>query len=79
MTYGESTKGRDQWKLGIETSYLIDAAFRHLLQFMDGEDLDSDSKCSHLGSAMANLSFAIWMLKHRPDLDDRWNKKKPKS
>lgn len=71
LTYGETHYGTSNWKKGIPVSYLIDAALRHLLQFASGEDLDKDSKCPHLGSAMANISFASWMMRHKKKMDDR--------
>ena len=41
-----------------------------------GEDFDEETKTLHIANAACNLLFAIWMMKNRPDLDDRWDKKK---
>jgi hypothetical protein len=53
---------------------LLSAAMRHIGQFNSGEDFDSETSTIHLANAAANLLFAIWMYKHRPDLDNRWAK-----
>lgn len=76
FSYGEIHYGANNWKNGLKVTYLIDAALRHIFQFLDGENLDSKSKCHHLGSAIANLCMAIWMLARKPELDDRDNKQK---
>ena len=76
LTVGEYKYSTHSWKKGIEISYSIDAALRHIQQFNSGENTDDETKCTHLGSALANLSFAIWTLEHRPDLDDRYKNSK---
>ncbi len=70
FTYGEEHYGSHNWRNGIQVSYLIDAAMRHIEQFNAGEDIDQPSECHHLGCAMANLSMAIALSK-RTDCDDR--------
>lgn len=72
LTHGETRYGKENWKLGIKISYLLDSALRHISQFNSGEDIDQQSNNHHLGNAMANLSMAIWMCQHKPDFDDRW-------
>lgn len=76
LTHGEKRYGTTNWKEGIPTSYLIDAALRHILQFSAGEDIDEQSKNLHLGNALANLSMIIWLLEHKPECDDRYTKGK---
>ena len=72
LTYGEKHYGTHNWREGIKVSYLIDAAMRHMTQFMDGEDIDPGSNNHHLGNAMANLSMAIEMVESMPNFDDRY-------
>lgn len=40
---------------GVRVSVYIEAAFRHLAAFWEGEDIDPDSGLSHISKAMASL------------------------
>ena len=71
---GKIKYGTANWAKGIQISRLVAAALRHIFKFLAGEDLDPETKTSHLANASTNLLFAIWMMKNRPDLDDRWIK-----
>lgn len=71
LMFGASKYSRNNWKNGIDLNRLTAAAIRHITQFQDGEDLDQESKRSHLMCASANLFFAYWILKHKPEFDDR--------
>lgn len=83
MTFGANKYGRGNWSEGIVMSRLLSACQRHLTTFnsASGDDLDEESGLLHLSHAATNLLFAIWMYKHRPDLDDRWvlKHRKPKN
>ncbi len=72
---GEKKYGTANWTKGIEMRRLLSAALRHIGQFNSGEDKDEETDTLHLANAATNLLFAIWMYKHRPDLDNRWAKK----
>lgn len=71
---GKQKYGRANWAKGIAVSRLIAASLRHIYKFLAGEDTDPETKTSHLANASCNLIFALWMLKNRPELDDRWTK-----
>jgi hypothetical protein len=72
---GKEKYGEANWAKGIEISRLLGAALRHITQFNSGEDLDEETQTLHIANAATNLMFAIWMMKNRPDLDNRWIKK----
>lgn len=74
LTYGEKHYGAHNWRKGLKVSHLIDAALRHINEFNTGENIDEKSQNHHLGNAMAGLAMAIWMLEHKPELDDRFKK-----
>jgi hypothetical protein len=74
LTFGCEKYGEANWANGIEMRRLLSAAYRHLGKFNAGEDIDDESQTIHLANAAANLCFAIWMYKNRPDLDNRWIK-----
>lgn len=73
---GEKKYGTANWSNGIEMRRLLAAAMRHLGQFNNGENIDEETQTLHIANAATNLLFAIWMFKNRPDLDNRWAKKK---
>jgi len=74
LAAGQLKYGTANWANGIEMRRLLSAALRHIGQFNSGEDYDSETKTLHLANAATNLLFAIWMFKHRPELDNRWIK-----
>ena len=41
---------------------------------MNGEDIDSESGCEHVGHMMANLMFLSYVMREkREQFDDRYN------
>lgn len=72
MTYGARKYNDDNFKAGLAHRRLLDAAFRHLLAYSAGEDLDQESGLNHIDSALASLCMLAYMQIHRPDLDDRY-------
>lgn len=74
MGFGEGKYGTANWANGIELRRLLSASLRHIGQFNNGEDVDSESGLSHLAHAGCNILFALWMLQNRPDMDNRWTK-----
>lgn len=74
LAFGAKKYDREQWRGGFNWTRLTDAALRHLLQFIDGEDLDSESGESHIFHAGCCLMFLARMIQDRPDLDDRWTR-----
>ena len=74
FAHGESKYGAWNYKHGHKVTRTCSGALRHIIQFLDGEDFDKDSKAHHLGAARANLSMALDALLNHPKLDDRWKK-----
>lgn len=74
LAAGKKKYGTANWAKGIAISRLLAAALRHIFQFLMGEDYDKETKTLHIANAATNLLFAIWMIKNRKDLDDRWIK-----
>lgn len=53
---GAEKYGRHNWRdIPVRASAYIDAAFRHLAQWWEGEDFDAESSMSHLAHAVASL------------------------
>lgn len=72
LQHGAVKYAPENWRGGIEYTRLIGAAMRHLHALNDCEDYDPESGHLHAAHAMCCLMFLIWMMKVRPDLDDRW-------
>lgn len=79
FTFGQKKYEKSNFKKsGMKVSRQLAAALRHIYQHLDGEDIDPDSQCPHLGNAMASLAMAIYNLKHHPEMDDRFEADKKK-
>ena len=71
LTFGATKYGAQNWRKGIEIGRLMAACLRHIFAFMRGENNDPETGLSHLAHAVCCLMFALWMLEHRRDMDDR--------
>lgn len=72
LTYGANKYGEFNFRKGISHSRLLDAAMRHITEYISGEDIDSESGNTHISHALGSLAMLAWMVKHRPELDDRY-------
>ena len=73
MTFGAQKYGRFNWKGGIDYSRLADAACRHIIQFMEGEDNDKEFGLSHLAHAACSILMLLEeTTMNKPELDDRY-------
>ncbi len=72
MTFGAKKYAAHNWRQGLAVSRLLAAALRHIFAVLKGEDRDPESSKSHIAHATCCLMFAFWMLKHKPELDDRY-------
>lgn len=69
LTFGATKYKAHNWKKGMYTSFIIDSLMRHLMKFINKEDIDSESKLKHLDHIACNLMF----LRHYAgtEFDDR--------
>lgn len=72
LEYGKKKYAAHNWRKGIQFSRLLDAAQRHILAFNDGENLDQDTRLSHLAHASCCLMFLYETSIIKPDMDDRF-------
>lgn len=72
LGFGAIKYAAHNWRKGIQVSRLLGACLRHVFAFMGGEDNDPESGLCHLYHAGCCLMFASWIMKNRPELDDRW-------
>lgn len=75
LDYGAIKYSPWNWKKGISFNRLLSASMRHIGQYNSGQDIDDETKISHLAHAACNLMFLLYFEKHREDLDDRGFKK----
>jgi hypothetical protein len=72
LRFGATKYHAHNWRGGIRFTRLTDATLRHMFAFIDGENTDPETNISHIAHASCCLMFLLWMVKHRPDLDDRY-------
>lgn len=73
LEFGAEKYEVDNWKKGLKVTEIIDSCYRHLADLRDGLIVDNDSGLPIVGHLQSNLMFLQWMLKNRPELDDRPN------
>ena len=61
LEFGKQKYGRDNWKKvpNAKERYL-DACFRHLISYVEGETKDPESGRHHLAHAVCCLLFVLW-------------------
>lgn len=61
LTAGAKRYGRDNWRKVAPTERYryVDAALRHALAYLAGEERDPDSGESHLAHAICSLAFVL--------------------
>ena len=74
LEYGATKYAPFNWQKGLPITEICESLKRHLDAFMEGEDNDPESTLSHIGHIQCNALFLSWMMKNRPDLDDRYKK-----
>lgn len=69
---GARKYGRFNWrKSGVAVSVYVDAAGRHLADFVEGVDIDKASGVHHLSKAIAGLMVLRDSIMHGNAIDDR--------
>ena len=74
MAFGAEKYRRFGWKDGVAHTRLLDAAMRHIIAIIDGEDIDPESGLPHRHHAGASLNMYCGMTVIHPELDDRYKK-----
>jgi len=76
LEFGANKYGDNNWRKGLKWGRVYAALQRHLADFWDGNDLDSESGLPHLYHAACNIAFLIEFYEKRKDLDDRYKDEK---
>lgn len=61
----------DNWRKGMEVSRNLSCSMRHVADYLDGADMDSESGKSHLAHAACRILFTIENLIDGTAIDDR--------
>lgn len=72
MEHGRIKYGAHNWREGMSFSRLYDAAFRHMIAAMEGEDKDPESGLPHEAHVRCCMGFLLKLKKTHPDFDDRY-------
>jgi len=78
--FGETKYNTFNFLKGLPALDTLDSLERHLDKFLDPNqpDIDEESGCHHLAHVAWNALVALYMIKTRPDLDDRYKNKSEK-
>lgn len=60
------------YRKGMEVGRNLSCAMRHIADYMDGKDLDHESKRSHLAHACCRLLFVLQNIADGTAIDDRY-------
>jgi hypothetical protein len=74
LAFGADKYGPHNWRQGFAWSRLLDAAMRHLVAFIDGEDLDHETGISHIAHLRCNTGFLLEHIKYGLGTDDRYKR-----
>jgi hypothetical protein len=72
--YGAKKYGKHNFRLGMDHSRVLDAALRHILALVSGEDLDAETGKPHWAHARCCLAMYAYMQAKRVGKDDRYHK-----
>jgi hypothetical protein len=79
LDFGAKKYAVDNWRHGFNYTRIIGSLERHLNAIKRGEDTDPESGLPHIDHVGCNWMFLSFFMKTRPDLDDRWYSKWPKT
>jgi hypothetical protein len=71
LEYGSKKYSAHNWKKGLPVSEIFESMLRHMLAYMDGEDVDQESNLPHTGHILCNAMFLAYMNREKKDFDDR--------
>lgn len=57
LEFGAKKYDVHQWKQGLNREEILESTYRHLIELMDNQELDEESKLHHTGHVMANMMF----------------------
>jgi hypothetical protein len=74
LEFGAKKYEPENWKKGLYTREIIESMIRHLTEFLNGEDNDIESNLPHTGHILCNAMFLSYMMREKPEFDNRFKK-----
>lgn len=74
--FGVEKYGRDNWREGFAYSRVMDATYRHMMAWFEGENIDPESGLPHLSHATWGLVVLRYFESKGGGEDDRYHGKK---
>lgn len=71
LAFGAEKYAAHNWRKGMRWSRLGDAAMRHLLAWLDGEDIDPETGLPHLAHLRCCAGFLLTYAERGDGTDDR--------
>lgn len=71
LEYGAGKYFRSNWRNGLAHTGIADCLCRHLVAYLSGEDLDSETGLPHADHVLVNALFLSELIRTHPQLDDR--------
>lgn len=71
LEYGATKYGEFNWAKGLPYTEIVESLLRHVFSFLEGQDMDEESKLHHIGHILCNAMFLSHMCLYRKDMDDR--------
>ena len=72
LAYGAQKYEKGNWRKGMNWTIVYDCVQRHMLKWLDGEEIDEESGLPHLYHVATNVAFLIEYAETCPELDDRF-------
>lgn len=72
LEFGAKKYAAWNWKKGLKITEVMESLQRHQNAIAKGENLDPESKLPHIGHLQCNAMFLAYMLKYKPEMDDRF-------
>ena len=72
LEMGAEKYDKHNWKKGMPVTQVGESLMRHLFAFLNGENTDSESGLSHLSHVLCNAMFMEYILREKPEFDDRY-------
>jgi len=64
----------NNWRRGMKWSIVQASLLRHLMLWIDGEDIDKESGLNHMDHVAANVAFLLEYIEVFPQGDDRFKR-----